>query len=137
MSITQCLITLRPTTFIQRRNKLEPFELVEKVKEVLEDLKAEDIAVIDVTGRTPICDYFVLATVLAPPQTQAITERLMEITKHKQINVRKIEGSARSKWVLVDFGDVIVNLFGKEERMYYNLEELWQKSLKPSAQQPS
>ena len=84
-----------------------------------------------------MCDFFVLATVLAPSQTQAITDRLMGITKHKGVAVRKIEGSPRSKWVLVDFGDVIVHLFGKEERMYYNLEELWEKSLKQSPQQPS
>jgi ribosome-associated protein len=118
-----------------RRKKLEPAELAQKIVTELEDLKAEDIKLVDVTGKTPMCDFFILANILSPPQTQAITDRLLDITKHKGVAVRKVEGSPRSKWVLVDFGDVIVHLFGKEERLYYNLEELWEKSLKPPQQQ--
>lgn len=115
-----------------RRQKLEPIELANNIVKELEDLKAEDIKLVDVTGKTPLCDFMVIATVLSPPQTQAISDRLMQITKNRNVVVRKVEGSPRSRWVLVDFGDVIVHLFGKEERLYYNLEDLWEKFSRPA-----
>jgi len=109
-----------------RRPKLEPLELAKKVVEILDELKAENIVLLDVSGMTPMCDYFVVATIISPLQSQAIVDRLEQFGKKQKVP-RNFEGGASSRWILVDLGDLIVHLFGKEERIYYNLEELWKR----------
>lgn len=96
------------------------------VKDVLEEFKAEEIKVLDVTGMTPMCDYFVLANIISPPQASAIIDKLDQEAKKLKLP-RGVEGEPSSRWILLDLGDIIIHLFGKEERVYYNLEELWQK----------
>lgn len=96
------------------------------VKDVLEEFKAEEIKVLDVTGMTPMCDYFVLANIISPPQASAIIDKLDQEAKKLKLP-RGVEGEPSSRWILLDLGDIIIHLFGKEERIYYNLEELWQK----------
>jgi len=99
--------------------------LANKVVEVLDDLKAESIKILSVEGKTPMCDYFVIATVLSPPQAKAIVDELLEMAKPMKLSIRKVEGSQTSRWILLDFGDVIIHLFYRDERMYYDLEGLW------------
>lgn len=96
------------------------------VCDVLEEFKAEDIKVLDITGMTPMCDYFVLANIISPPQASAIIDKLDQEAKKLKLP-RGVEGESTSRWILLDLGDIIIHLFGQEERIFYNLEELWQK----------
>lgn len=100
------------------------------ITEVLDEMKAENIIIMDVDGLTPMCDYFVIATVKVAPQIKAIVEKIESESKKNGLKKRKVEGDASSKWVLLDLGDVIVHLMHNEERIYYNLEALWKRHLK-------
>ena len=120
---------VRYTGYITRRRTLEDkiHIQVERFVEELEAMKLGDIKVLDISGMTPMCDYFIIATVVSSPQTKAAISRLLRLGKEMGVKTRKVEGDFTSRWVLCDFGDFIVHLMEDEERIYYNLEEIWKR----------
>jgi ribosome-associated protein len=88
--------------------------------------RGRDIAIIDLRELTPVFDYFVLATGSSRRQLHAVSEEIDEVLE-KQFGDHRlgIEGYAESRWILLDFGDVVVHLFDEETRGYYDLERLW------------
>ena len=88
--------------------------------------RGRDIVILDLRELTPIFDYFVLATGSSRRQLHAISEEIDEVLE-KQFGDHRlgIEGYAESRWILLDFGDVVVQLFDQEARDYYSLEQLW------------
>ncbi|HOO97043.1 MAG TPA: ribosome silencing factor [Caldisericia bacterium] len=80
-------------------------------------------------GKSPMCDYHVVATVISPPQAKAIIDALTRLGKNLDLPTRRVEGDFTSRWVLIDFGDIIVHLMHREERMFYNLEDIWLKEV--------
>ncbi len=91
----------------------------------LEEKKGEDIKVIDIEGVTVIADYFVLASASNANQTQALVDNVEEKLFAAGYECRQKEGNASSTWVLLDYGDVIVHVFSKEDRLFYDLERIW------------
>lgn len=79
----------------------------------------------DISQVTTFTDQFVIATANNPRQMNALVESLDQDMRDDGIKPRRVEGAPDSGWVLIDFGDAIVHLFGPEEREYYNLEGLW------------
>ena len=98
--------------------------LVELVQTSLEDDKAEDTVVIDLTNKSSIADYMVIASGRSQRQVGAMAEHLHERLK-KELGRVSVEGAVRCDWVLIDGGDVIVHLFRPEVRAFYNLEKMW------------
>ena len=98
-------------------------ELLRRILASLDDSKAEDVVTIDLTGKTAIADYMVVASGRSSRQVASMTEHLAEALAGR-FRVA-IEGKAQGDWVLIDAGDVIVNLFRPEIRLYYNLEKMW------------
>ncbi len=92
----------------------------------LEDNKALDIVSIDLKGKSDIADYLVIATGTSNRHVGSISEHLISELKKEGINDLKAEGINKSDWVLIDSGDVIIHVFRKEVREFYNLEKLWQ-----------
>ena len=92
---------------------------------VCDDYKAEDVTVLDVRGLTQIADYFVLCTGGSPRQLKAIAESVHVTLKEQGVTRLGREGDPASGWVLIDYVDVLVHLFGSEARAYYQLELLW------------
>lgn len=88
------------------------------------DKKAEDVKVIDIRGVSTIADYLVLATGSSDKQVIAIADSIRTGLK-KYGKVLDVEGAKEGKWVVIDYGDVIVHVFYSELRDYYNLDELW------------
>ncbi len=88
--------------------------------------RARDIAIIDLREITPVFDFFVLATGSSRRQLHAIAEEI-DITLRKQFGDQRLgmEGYEDSRWILLDFGDVVIHLFDEETRTYYDLEHLW------------
>jgi ribosome-associated protein len=88
--------------------------------------RGRDIAIIDLRELTPVFDYFVLVTGSSRRQLHAISEEIDEVMK-KDFNDRRLglEGYAESRWILLDFGDIVVHMFDEETRSYYDLEQLW------------
>jgi ribosome-associated protein len=78
-----------------------------------------------VTELTTLTDYFVICSVDSQPQLSAVTDEIGKVLGKKGIQPLGIEGAKGSHWVLLDYDDVIVHLFRKEERAFYNLDGLW------------
>ena len=88
--------------------------------------RGRDITIIDLRELTPVFDYFVLITGSSRRQLHSISEEIDQVLR-KDFNDRRlgIEGYAESRWILLDFGDVVIHLFDDETRAYYDLEHLW------------
>ena len=93
--------------------------------EALEDKKAEDIKVIDISTVSVIADYFVIAGGSNPSQIQALSNNVEEKLGRAGYQVKQVEGYDTANWVLQDFGDIIVHIFDKENRLLYDLERIW------------
>lgn len=91
----------------------------------LEDDKAQDVVVIELSGKSDIADYLVIASGTSGRQVVAIAEHLRERLKHAGVTGTNAEGTSQGDWVLVDGGDVIVHLFRPEVRAFYNIEKMW------------
>ncbi|MDR2880104.1 MAG: ribosome silencing factor [Fusobacteriales bacterium] len=97
---------------------------VKKAIEIIESKKGDNIKVYDVQGRSPFMDYIVVCDGSSSVNMEAIaTELKKEIPAYKSM-----EGAGESQWILIDFGDFIVNIFNREKREYYNIDELYQSS---------
>jgi len=92
----------------------------------LEDMKAKDISVIDVRGRTSITDYMVLASATSSRQVQSVAENLVSEIKSHGGRPLGVEGEPGSDWLLVDLGDIVVHIMLPAAREYYDLERFWQ-----------
>ncbi len=91
----------------------------------LDDDKAQDVVVIDLSGKSDIADFLVVASGTSGRQVVAIAEHLRERLKQAGVKGIHVEGLSQGDWVLVDGGDVIVHLFRPEVRTFYNIEKMW------------
>ncbi|MCH5344751.1 MAG: ribosome silencing factor [Acetatifactor sp.] len=91
----------------------------------LEEKKAEDIRVIDISQVTVIADYFIIAGGSNRNQIQALCDNVQETMGKAGFPEKQVEGYDTANWVLIDFGDVIVHIFDKENRLLYDLERIW------------
>jgi len=92
---------------------------------VAADNKARDVLVLDMRGQTPLYDFFVLATGASRRQIHTLAEEVDASLRGIGEERLSIEGYEASKWVVQDYGDVVVHVFSPEAREYYRLEELW------------
>lgn len=100
------------------------------VQSSLDDDKAENIAVIDVIGRTSIADYLVIASGRSQRQVGAMAQHLIERLEKDGTSSRiRTEGMPQNDWVLIDTGDIIVHIFRPEVREFYRLERMWTPEL--------
>lgn len=91
----------------------------------LEDKKAEDVHIIDISEVSVLADYFIIAGGNNRSQIQALCDNVEEKLGRAGNPVRQIEGYDTANWILMDFGDVIVHIFDKENRLLYDLERMW------------
>lgn len=91
----------------------------------LEDKKAEDIKVIDISEVSVIADYFIIANGTNRSQIQTLSDHVEEILGKEGVPLRQVEGYDNANWVLLDFHDVIIHIFDKENRLFYDLERIW------------
>ena len=89
------------------------------------DKKAKDVTVLDIRGLSVIADYFVICNGNSETQVQAIANEIKDKMGENGIEVKGMEGKDQARWILIDLGDVVVHVFHKEERDFYNLERLW------------
>lgn len=103
---------------------------LEIINKACGDKKGIDIKVIDISEISTIGDYFVIVSGSSSTQAQAIADEIEE--KMSDAGFEKIskDGYQSGRWILLDFVDIIVHIFHKEERDYYNLERLWTEELK-------
>jgi ribosome-associated protein len=99
--------------------------LAHRVVELASDKKASDIVLLDVRAQTSMADYFVICSGASDRQLGAIADGIIEGAKDAGITPIGREGAAGSRWLLIDFGSVIVHVMSVPEREYYQLEKLW------------
>ncbi len=107
---------------------LEPAELAKIIVDVASDKKASDVVLLDIRALSVIADYFVICTGSNPRQIQAIASAIDDKLAEQGISQRGREGNADGGWLLLDYGDVIVHIFGQMERDFYRLERLWSEA---------
>lgn len=100
-------------------------EMAKLAIEALEDKKAEDIRVIDISEVSVIADYFLIAGGSNRNQIQTLCDNVEEKLGRAGYPCRQKEGYDTANWILMDFGDVIVHIFDKENRLLYDLERIW------------
>lgn len=99
--------------------------LVGKAILALEDKKAEEIRVIDISEVSVIADYFIIANGNNVSQIQAMADEVEEKLHKAGCPLKQKEGYTNANWVLLDFGDIIIHIFDKENRLFYDLERIW------------
>ena len=104
---------------------MEMLELVKLAVGALENKKAENITVIDISEVSSIADYFIIADGSNSNQLAAMQDAVDEVFYKNGIHAKQVEGNMHSTWILIDYHNVIVHLFAKEDRQFYNLERLW------------
>lgn len=100
-------------------------EMAKIACKALEEKKAENIRLIDISEVSVIADYFIIADGMNPNQLQAMRDSVEEELYKAGYPVKQIEGNQRSSWILMDYSDIIVHIFSQEDRMFYNLEKVW------------
>ena len=104
---------------------METLEIVKKAVAALRDKKAEDVTVIDITGISSIADYFIIANGNNQNQLTAMQDAVDEALYKEGLHAKQIEGNNKSTWILMDYQDIIVHLFSREDRLFYDLERIW------------
>ncbi len=124
----QTTISTRPTKSSPSRSSLE---LALAAARTAEDNQGRDIVVLDMRKVTPIFDYFVIATGRSRRQLHAMSEEIDHALEEGLGDKRMgIEGYQESRWILLDYGNVVIHLFDPETRDYYALEDLWAEAVK-------
>ena len=100
-------------------------KLIDITLKALDDVKAVDVVVFEVSKLTSISDYMIIASGKSKRQVAALADKVVEAAKENGVKPLGVEGKTEGEWVLVDLGDIIVHIMYPETREYYQLEKLW------------
>ena len=103
----------------------QPKELVKLAYKALSDKKGGDIKIIDIHEVSVLADYFIIADGSNINQVQAMADHVQEVLGREGWECRQVEGYQNANWILLDYGDVIIHLFSREDRLFYDLERIW------------
>lgn len=101
-------------------------KFIKHAYKVLDDKKAEDITVIDISNISTISDYFIIANGSSSLHVQSLVNSLSSELSKIGYEEKTVEGGRDSTWILMDYLDAIVHIFTREDRSFYNLERIWQ-----------
>jgi len=104
---------------------MEPREMAQKIAETLSARKALDVMIIDISEKSSFADYFVMASAGNERQLEALKDHIEDLLEPMEIFPKSVEGKRDSGWILMDYGDVIVNVLTLEMRDKYNIEKIW------------
>ena len=100
-------------------------ETVLRLAQLLYDRKAQDIVALNVSHLTVLCDYMVIASGRTDNQVSSLADAADEMLSNDGLVLRRSEGRREGRWVILDYGHLIVHLFHRDERAFYGLERLW------------
>lgn len=103
----------------------EPKVMAQQIAETLNEKKGMDVMIIDIGARSSFADYFVMASAGSDRQLEALKDHVEDLLEPKGIFPKSVEGKRESGWILMDYGDVIVNVLTREMREKYNIEKIW------------
>lgn len=99
--------------------------MLKTILKSLEDDKAEDIVAIDLSNKTPMADYMVVASGRSGRHVGAVADHLLRRLKEEGYGLARVEGMNQGDWVLIDAGDIVIHVFRPEVREFYRLEKMW------------
>lgn len=99
--------------------------IVKKAYDALNDKKGEDIKIIEIGKLSTVADYFIIANGSNAPHVESLVDNVEEELLKENIHAERIEGVKSSGWILMDYNDVVVHVFSKEDRLFYDLERIW------------
>ncbi len=109
----------------QTETALQPLDYARHAADVASDKLASDIVMLDIADVSDFADYFVIVTVESTRQMRALAEDLEHALEDKGCRRHHREGTPESGWMLLDFGDLVIHIFGADERQFYDLESAW------------
>lgn len=108
-----------------KSTKQDAYVLAKKIAAVLDEKKGRDIVIIDLSDKSIIADYFVIASGRSTTAVKSLTDNVDEKLSKEGIEPLRRDGFSEAKWIAVDYGSVIMHVFHEETREYYHLERLW------------
>ncbi|MDP9250483.1 MAG: ribosome silencing factor [Chloroflexota bacterium] len=109
----------------QARTEIDPGDLAHRIVEVASDKKASDVVLLRTAEVTTMADYFVICSGRSDRQVQVLGHAIVDDLRKEGIRPLGVEGRGAARWILLDYGSVIVHVFAPEEREYYGLERFW------------
>ena len=107
-------------------------QLIEKVQTILDDMKARDLVMIDVKGKSSVTDYMIIVSGTSRRHVLSMADEVLQKVKELGVKPLGSEGQEGGDWVLVDLGDIIVHVMMPDARSFYDLERLWRHSIEES-----
>ncbi|MFL2988930.1 ribosome silencing factor [bacterium] len=107
------------------KKNTEDKKIIKIIVELMQDKKALDIAILDVRKLTSLTDYFILCTSESTPQTKAIMDHIYKNMRAEGMRPKNLEDTKTLEWVAMDYFNVVIHIFNKETRDYYQFERLW------------
>ena len=108
---------------------MEVKDIVKKIYNIIEDKKGEDIKVIDITKVSTVADYFIIASANNVNQVSSISDEIDFILGKEGIMPHAIEGNKNATWILLYYKDIIVHIFLREDRAFYDLDRIWRDGI--------
>lgn len=105
--------------------KEDALNIAKEIIKALDEKKAEDIKTLDISNVSVMADYFIIASGNNRNQLQAICDNVIEKLHKTEHDLKQVEGYDTANWILMDYSDVIVHIFDKENRLFYDLERIW------------
>lgn len=128
LNTAACDIILLLNQLLMGVHFLESLNLAHKIIDILSDKQATDIVLLDTQGVCSFTEYFVICSGESIRQLKALTSAVTDELKKENIRPLHEEGTPETGWVLLDYNDVVVHIFGPVDRDYYQLEKLWEKA---------
>jgi ribosome-associated protein len=113
----------------------EAREMAGVAYQALDEKKGEDIRILEISQISIMADYFIISNGNNLPQVQAMVDNVQEKMHEAGFVLKRVEGNRSSTWVLLDYGDVVVHVFDKEDRLFYDLERIWSDGRLVSAEE--
>lgn len=111
------------SVLLDENEKIE--NLVKTAFEAIDDKKGEEIRILDISKVSVIADYFIIAHGNNINQVQSICDEVEQRLGRLGVHAKQVEGYEKANWILMDFGDIIIHVFDKENRLFYDLERIW------------
>ncbi|OQB24170.1 MAG: Ribosomal silencing factor RsfS [Firmicutes bacterium ADurb.Bin182] len=105
-------------------------ERVLSICRLLYDKKAQDIIAIDVEDKTILAEWFIICSGRASTQVKALCDEIEQKSNEMGLKILRKEGYRGARWIVLDFGNILLHIFHEDERKYYNMERLWMDDLK-------
>ena len=118
-----------------KENQLTSRDMAKACVNALEDKKGEDSTILDISEISTLADYFIMVSGSNRNQVQALCDNVEETLGRMGVERKQCEGYESGNWILLDYRDIVVHIFDKENRLFYDLERIWRDGKKIEKQE--